>query len=178
MRRSNADLDDEVAALGDSSREGLTALWEKAHGNPPPKGIRYELLVRSASWHLQAKRLGSLSPETRRLLKSAMADAEVGRSTRSSDKSPHLGNAVSESHAIQLVSGSISDPARTSTSSKSRRSSLSPGARLVRDWNGKTHVVDVVEEGFVFQAKVHKSLTAIAYQITGAHWSGPRFFGL
>ncbi len=45
----------------------------------------------------------------------------------------------------------------------------------MRDRNGKTHVVDVIEEGFVFQAKVHKSLTAVARQITGAHWSGPRF---
>ncbi len=63
-------------------------------------------------------------------------------------------------------------------STRLRRSSVSPGTRLVRDWNGKTHIVDVIEEGFVFQAKVHKSLTAIARQITGAHWSGPRFFGL
>lgn len=48
----------------------------------------------------------------------------------------------------------------------------------MREWNGMTYVVDVIEEGFVFQAKVHKSLTAIAHQITGTHWSGPRFFGL
>jgi hypothetical protein len=39
-------------------------------------------------------------------------------------------------------------------------------------------VIEVIENGFVFQAKVYKSLTAIAHQITGAHWSGPRFFGL
>jgi hypothetical protein len=36
----------------------------------------------------------------------------------------------------------------------------------------------VLEEGFAFEGRLHKSLTAIAQQITGTHWSGPRFFGL
>ncbi|WP_244484574.1 DUF2924 domain-containing protein [Mesorhizobium sp. Root552] len=49
---------------------------------------------------------------------------------------------------------------------------------MLRDWNGKTHVVDVIEGGYVFEAKVYPSLTAIAGKITGVHWSGPRFFGL
>ncbi|WP_318013024.1 DUF2924 domain-containing protein [Mesorhizobium sp. ESP7-2] len=48
----------------------------------------------------------------------------------------------------------------------------------MRDWNGKTHIVDVVEDGFVFEARVYPSLSSIARKITGAHWSGPRFFGL
>jgi hypothetical protein len=55
---------------------------------------------------------------------------------------------------------------------------LVPGARLIRDWNGKTWVVDITETGFVMQGQSYRSLTAIAKQITGAHWSGPRFFGL
>ncbi|TIR60185.1 MAG: DUF2924 domain-containing protein, partial [Mesorhizobium sp.] len=59
-----------------------------------------------------------------------------------------------------------------------KRKQVLPGARLVRDWNGKTHIVDVVEDGFVFEAKVYPSLSSIARKITGAHWSGPRFFGL
>ncbi|KQZ12255.1 hypothetical protein ASD50_12850 [Mesorhizobium sp. Root552] len=59
-----------------------------------------------------------------------------------------------------------------------QRRKLQPGARLLRDWNGKTHVVDVIEGGYVFEAKVYPSLTAIAGKITGVHWSGPRFFGL
>lgn len=61
-------------------------------------------------------------------------------------------------------------------STESRR--LSPGTRLVREWNGRTHHVDVIEKGFVWNGKKHKSLSAIAREITGARWSGPRFFGL
>ncbi len=55
---------------------------------------------------------------------------------------------------------------------------LEPGGRLLREWNGVTHVVDVVEDGFRWNGETHRSLSAIAKRITGAHWSGPRFFGL
>lgn len=55
---------------------------------------------------------------------------------------------------------------------------LSAGARLVREWNGVNHVVDVVEGGFRYRDRRYKSLSAIATVITGAKWSGPRFFGL
>ena len=48
----------------------------------------------------------------------------------------------------------------------------------MRDWNGRTNVVDVVEDGFIFGGETYRSLSAIARKITGAHWSGPRFFGL
>jgi hypothetical protein len=55
---------------------------------------------------------------------------------------------------------------------------LRPGARLVREWRGRTHTVEVVETGFAFEGGTYRSLTEIAHLITGAHWSGPRFFGL
>jgi len=55
---------------------------------------------------------------------------------------------------------------------------IRPGARLVREWNGRTHTVTVKEEGFTYAGRSYLSLTAIAREITGAHWSGPRFFGL
>ncbi len=55
---------------------------------------------------------------------------------------------------------------------------LRPGARLVREWHGATHVVEVVEGGFLWRGARHRSLSSIARAITGARWSGPRFFGL
>jgi hypothetical protein len=55
---------------------------------------------------------------------------------------------------------------------------LRPGGRLLREWNGKTHVVEVTENGFLWNGQSHRSLSAIAREITGARWSGPRFFGL
>jgi hypothetical protein len=55
---------------------------------------------------------------------------------------------------------------------------LRTGARLVREWRGKTHTVTVREDGFEYLGQIYSSLTHIAQVITGAHWSGPRFFGL
>ena len=55
---------------------------------------------------------------------------------------------------------------------------LKPGGRLIREWNGVTYVVDVVEGGFLWNAKRYASLSPIARAITGARWSGPRFFAL
>ena len=55
---------------------------------------------------------------------------------------------------------------------------LKPGARLLREWNGTTHVVDVLDNGFLWKKQRYQSLSAIARAITGARWSGPRFFGI
>jgi hypothetical protein len=54
---------------------------------------------------------------------------------------------------------------------------LKTGATLVRQWRGRTHTVLVREDGFEYEGRRYRSLTVIAERITGAHWSGPRFFG-
>jgi len=56
--------------------------------------------------------------------------------------------------------------------------SLKPGARLIREWRGRTHTVTISEDGFEYAGTSYTSLSKIAKKITGAHWSGPRFFGL
>lgn len=55
---------------------------------------------------------------------------------------------------------------------------LSAGASLLREWNGETHEVRVLESGFEYRGQRHRSLSAIAREITGTRWSGPAFFGL
>jgi Protein of unknown function (DUF2924) len=55
---------------------------------------------------------------------------------------------------------------------------LTPGTRLVRDWHGLGHTVIVLDDGFEYDGKHWRSLTAIAKAITGTAWNGPRFFGL
>ena len=55
---------------------------------------------------------------------------------------------------------------------------IKPGVRLVRDWRGQAHSVLVLEDGFEYQGQRYRSLTEIARRITGAHWSGPDFFGM
>ena len=61
---------------------------------------------------------------------------------------------------------------------RKQRVTLSPGTRLVRDWHGRTCTVEATEQGFVFAGQRYGSLSAVARTITGARWSGRRFFGL
>ncbi len=72
---------------------------------------------------------------------------------------------------VTLEKGSMKKPRPTCPA-------LKPGGRLLREWNGVTHVVDVTDDGFTWNGRSHRSLSAIAREITGTHWSGPRFFGL
>lgn len=55
---------------------------------------------------------------------------------------------------------------------------LTPGTRLLREWQGLTHHVTVTPDGFEYAGKTYPSLTAISREITGTAWSGPKFFGL
>jgi hypothetical protein len=55
---------------------------------------------------------------------------------------------------------------------------VSPGARLIREWQGRTIAVLATEDGFLWKERTYRSLSQIAREVTGAHWSGPRFFGL
>ncbi len=57
-------------------------------------------------------------------------------------------------------------------------SGIDPGGRLLREWDGVTHSVEVIDGGFRWNGETYRSLSSVARAITGAHWSGPRFFGL
>jgi hypothetical protein len=59
-----------------------------------------------------------------------------------------------------------------------RQLSLKKGTRLVREWQGRTYQVMVLDEGFLFEERRYASLSQIARDVTGTKWSGPRFFGL
>jgi hypothetical protein len=74
---------------------------------------------------------------------------------------------------LQTLAGEIERGARCFDPSM-----LKTGASLVRQWRGHTHIVLVREDGFEYEGQRYRSLSVIAAQITGAHWSGPRFFGV
>jgi hypothetical protein len=75
---------------------------------------------------------------------------------------------------LQILAGEFEKGAR----SFDPRIVLKSGGTLVRQWRGHTHTVLVREDGFEYEGQRYRSLTVIAERITGAHWSGPRFFGL
>jgi hypothetical protein len=73
--------------------------------------------------------------------------------------------------ANRLLSGQ--EPARLHRNPAPR-----PGTVLVREWQGKAHQVTVLEQGVLYRGQRYRSLSEIARLITGARWSGPRFFGI
>ena len=60
----------------------------------------------------------------------------------------------------------------------SAQTKIKPGTRLLREWQGKVHEVIVLEKSVHYRGESWPSLSAVAREITGARWSGPRFFGL
>ena len=81
----------------------------------------------------------------------------------------------------QRASGRKIDAERlvsNATAGKSARQTIKPGTEFIRSWNGSTIAVTAEDKGFRFDDRLYHSLSAIAKEVTGAHWSGPRFFGL
>jgi hypothetical protein len=152
-RQCIGDLVDSIPAL---ARGDLLVLWEQYYGTPPDKMISTKLLVRAVTYAVQVEQQGGLAKRTRKeLLRLAGA---VG--------------VPSEVMTPDGLGGSSTTRARV------RRAALpQPGTRFVREWNGKSHVVEVVDKGFAWQGQTYRSLSAIASLITGTRWSGPRFFG-
>jgi len=69
---------------------------------------------------------------------------------------------------------------RTATKQRSTTSpaTYQPGTRLIREWQGQTYEVTILEKGYLWQGETYRSLSAVSEAITGTRWSGPRFFGL
>ena len=171
MTRST--VQQKVTALANLSRPDLVDLWFKQYGCPPPSGVRQPLLLRSAAWHLHERHLGGLTANAKRILKAAMKRVEGSL------------NDVGEAEVITAPAVSAVPRGGTKTTKVAGGDNEAglrplplPGARLIREWNGRRYVVEVVDGGFVLDGKPYRSLTAIAFRITGAKWSGPRFFGL
>jgi hypothetical protein len=161
-------LESEIAGIGDLDREQLAARWKAIFGCRPPTGVRRELLSFAVAWDLQTKRMGGLPAEPKKALKLAMATV-VKRMAR---------RIQTEDGTMDRAGQECAESGPAVRRQKLARSSPQRGARLIREWNGKANVVDVVQGGYLFEGQTYRSLSAIARKITNAHWSGPRFFGL
>ena len=137
-----AELDHEIAGLGDRPTQELRHVWRTLHHTGPPLGLSRDLIIRGLADELQQRAHGGPSRALRRRLQILAGELEKG--------------------ARSVDPGMV----------------LKTGASLVRQWRGHTHTVLVGEDGFEYDGRRYRSLTVIAERITGAHWSGPRFFGL
>jgi hypothetical protein len=120
---------------------------------------------------LWARRYGRPPPRTlsRRLLELAAAYDLQARFY--GDLRPALRRKL-----LQMASQGRDDPRRGNL--RKPKPVLSQGSRLVREWHGRTHTVEVTDRGYLYAGRQFRSLSEVAREITGARWSGPRFFGL
>lgn len=160
------------------SREQLIELWIAHMGRTPPKAASPSLLLRAVAYVIQEQQLGGLKgQELRTLLKLAQGIPGTARTRTTGVLKRYV--AEGPGPAELGIQSDATAPARSSTSSKSAIGiALRPGTRLVREWQGKSHTVEVRDHGFGWNGEVYRSLSAVAQAITGARWSGNRFFRL
>ena len=167
-----ASLDEEIDRLESLSIFELRKLWWRHWKKPPPMRLSKDLMIRGLAFRLQEAVLGGIGKVEQRKL-AALAKAEANAAKDENDLPVTNAHGVRDTDAVRgLQRRGTAMPAVTLTPV------LREGNRLVREWNGTTHTVLVLGSGFEWQAKQYRSLSQIAEAITGAHWSGPRFFGM
>ena len=141
-------VEDEIAHLRGLDLKGLRARWQSVLQRPAPDHLPRHLLFAIIAYRIQADRFGDLDHETRQLLDRTGAKES--------------GAAMS----ARLVNFDR------------KRTELSPGTVLVREWDRQAQRVMVMSDGFAWNGQTYVSLSKVAFAITGTKWNGPRFFGL
>jgi hypothetical protein len=154
------EVEREIVALDTLDTKALQQRRRELYKTEPPSRIRPGFLRRAIAYRLQELAFGGLKPQARRHLQKLAAQMRSDRE---------------HANAVSSLASSHRAPPRTIISP---RPVLSPGTRLLREWNGSTEIVEVVAEGFVWRDQPYRTLSAVAVAITGTKWSGPKFFGL
>jgi hypothetical protein len=141
-------ISDEIAHLRGLDLKGLRSRWQSVFQSLPPDHLPRHLLFAIIAYRVQADRLGDLDHETQQIL-----DRTDAKDT---------GTTVS----TRLVSFD------------QKRTELTPGTVLVREWDRQSQRVMVTADGFAWNGQTYDSLSKVAFAITGTKWNGPRFFGM
>ena len=140
--------EDEIAHLRGLDLRGLRSRWQSVFQRRARAHLTRHLLFSIIAYRLQADRFGDLDRATLQML-----DRTVAKET---------GPAMS----VRLASFD------------QKRTELTPGTVLVRDWDRRSQRVMVMADGFTWNGQTYDSLSKVAFAITGTRWNGPRFFGL
>ena len=141
-------VEDEIAHLRGLDLKGLRSRWLGEFQRPPAEHLPRHLVFAIIAYRIQATRLGDLDHATMRVLD--QTDPKESGTTMSA----------------RLVSFD------------QKRTELTPGTVLVREWDRRSQRVMVMADGFAWNGKTYDSLSKVAFAITGTKWNGPRFFGL
>ena len=149
----------EIAALHKMTSTQLRARYAEVFGEPIRSGNKQHLVKRIA-WRLQAQAEGGLSERARRRAEQLARDADVRQTPPKT--APATDDGSTRTGCLPTTNGHLPPP----------------GTVLVRPYKGEQIQVTVLEDGFEYDGKVYRSLSAVAKHITGSHLSGRRFFNL
>jgi Protein of unknown function (DUF2924) len=141
-------VEDEIAHLRGLDLDGLRTRWQSIFGRPAPTHLTRHLLFAVVAYRLQADRFGDLDHAIRQVLNRTVAK----------EAEPAM--------AARLAN------------LDQKRTELTPGTVLVREWDRQSQRVMVMADGFAWNGQTYDSLSKVAFAITGTKWNGPRFFGL
>jgi hypothetical protein len=141
-------IEDEIAHLRGLDLPGLRSRWQSVFRRLAPTHLTRHLLFAVIAYRLQADRFGDIDHATQQVLERTVAK-EAGSAT-----------------VARLASFD------------QKRTTLTPGTVLVREWDRRSQRVMVMADGFAWNGQTYDSLSKVALAITGTKWNGPRFFGL
>lgn len=157
-----AELKRELAALDEMTVDALREKHRRVFGEENRSRHR-EYLRKRIAWRLQALAEGGLSERARRRALEIADDADLRIRMPAMPEPPPAAPERTEVHAFH----------------EGRDSRLPlPGTTLTRAYRGATIRVTVLEDGFEYERKRYRSLSAVAKTVTGSHWNGMQFFGL
>jgi len=145
---TNISVEDEIAHLRGLDLTGLRSRWQGVFQRSAPTHLTRHLLFAVIAYQLQADRFGDLDHATKQML-NGMITAEAG----------------------------LAMSARLAGFDQ-KRTKLTAGTVLVREWDRQSQRVMVLADGFAWNGQTFDSLSKVAFAITGTKWNGPRFFGL
>ena len=141
-------VEDEIAHLRGLELKGLRSRWQSVFQRAAPAHLARHLLFAIIAYRLQVDRFGDLDHATKQVLDRTIAK-EAG----------------------PVMSARLA-------SFDQKRTELTPGTVLVREWDRQSQRVMVMADGFAWNGRTYDSLSKVAFAITGTKWNGPRFFGL
>jgi hypothetical protein len=141
-------VEDEIAHLRGLDLKGLRSRWQSMSKRPAPTHLTRHLLFAVIAYRIHADRFGDLDHATQQMLDRTAAK-ESGSAT-----------------SARLASFD------------QKRTELTPGTVLVREWDRRSQRVMVMADGFAWNGQTYDSLSKVAFAITGTKWNGPRFFAL
>jgi hypothetical protein len=141
-------VEDEITHLRGLDLKGLRSRWQSIFQRQAPAHLTRHLLFAVIAYRVQADRFGDLDHAAKQVLDRTIA--KEGGPTMSSRLARF----------------------------DQKRTELTPGTVLVREWDRQSQRVMVMADGFAWNGQTYDSLSKVAFAITGTRWNGPRFFGL